>query len=177
MLEKYAVMGNNRMLKKLKKYTVLDSDTAVRSFFISTLRDKAMHELGIGTMHNMKSVITGVFLPIMQSRAYTFREKITIWQAKAFLRNDTILLDQLFSADLSIEIPQLEIPVYFFSGVYDYTANYNLSKNYLDQLQSPIKAHYTFEQSAHSPMFEEMGKFMQIMVGDVLNNTTSFADN
>lgn len=176
MLEKYTAMGNMKMVKKLKRYAVLDSDTAARSFFMSALRDKAMHELGIGTMHNMKSVITGVFLPIMQSRAYTIGEKITIWRAKAFLRNDTILLDQLFSTDLTNKIPRLEIPVYFFSGVYDYTVNYSLSKTCLDQLQSPVKAHYTFRQSAHSPMFEETDRFMQIMVGDVLNNTTLLAD-
>lgn len=176
MLEQYETMGNTKMVEKLKKFPAFASDTAVRSFFVSPLRDTTMHELGIGTMHNMRSVFTGIFLPVMQCRAYTLGEKITLWRAKAFLRNDTGLLDQLFSTNLPEKISQLKIPVYFFSGIYDYTVNYDLSKAYLAQLQSPIKGFYTFDQSAHSPMFEEPERFKKIMVDDVLNATTAFAD-
>lgn len=176
MLEQYIAVGNTEMVEKLKIYPVLERDSAVRSFFASSLRDESMHELGIGTMHNMKSVITGVFLPVMQCKAYTLGEKINIWRAKAFLRNDTTLLDQLFSTDLTKKVPQIKIPVYFFSGIYDYTVNYDLSKAYFEHLQSPAKGFYTFKQSAHSPMFEESEKFMQIMVEDVLNGRTNLAD-
>ncbi|MCE5197064.1 MAG: alpha/beta hydrolase [Negativicutes bacterium] len=175
-LEQYTAAGNNEMIKKLKNYPVLESDIAVRSFFVSLLRDRTMHELGIGTMHNMKSVITGIFIPVFQCRAYTLKEKITVWRAKAFLRNDTKLIDQLFSADLTAEVSQLKIPAYFISGKYDYTVNYDLSKVYLKHLQAPVKGFYTFEQSAHSPMFEEPEKFTQIMLEDVLNKSTALAD-
>ncbi len=176
MLEQYAAAGNKNMVKKLRNYPVLESDAALRSFFTSALRDKTMHELGIGTMHNMKSVVAGIFLAVMQCRAYTLAEKINVWRGKAFLRNDTALLDQLFGADLANKVPQLAMPVYFISGKYDYTVNYDLSKAFLEQLQAPVKGFYTFAQSAHSPMFEEPMKFMQIMVEDVFNRTTALAD-
>lgn len=174
--KQYTVARNTGMVKKPQNYPVSESEAALRSFFTSFLRDKTMHELGIGTMHSMRSVVTGIFLPVMECKAYTLGEKINVWRAKAFLRNDTILLDQLFSTDLAVKVPQLEIPVYFISGKYDYTVNYDLSKAYLDQVQSPVKGFYTFEQSAHSPMFEESKRFMQIMVEDVLNRTTALAD-
>jgi pimeloyl-ACP methyl ester carboxylesterase len=87
-----------------------------------------------------------------------------------------VLIDQLFAADLTIEVPQVAIPVYFISGRYDYTVNHDLSKMYLDQLQSPVKGFYTFEQSAHSPLFEEPERFVQIMIQDVPNGTTALAD-
>ncbi len=35
------------------------------------LRDPAMHSLGIGTTHDMNSVITGIFLPSLACRDYT----------------------------------------------------------------------------------------------------------
>lgn len=177
MLEQYTAAGNTSMVKKLQHYPVLESDAALRSFFTSALRDKTMHELGIGTMHNMKSVVTGIFFPVMKCRAYTLGEKINVWRAKTFLRKDTVLLDQLFFTDLAVNVPQLEIPVYFISGKYDYTVNYDLSKTYWDQLQAPVKGFYTFEQSAHSPMFEESKRFVRIMVEDVLNGTTALADS
>jgi pimeloyl-ACP methyl ester carboxylesterase len=176
MLQQYTAAGNTGMVEKLKNYPVLESDAAVRPFFTSMLRDQTMHELGIGTMHNMKSVVNGIFLPVMQCRAYTLGEKITVWRAKAFLRSDTILLDQLFSTDLAAKVPALGIPTYFFSGKYDYTVNHDLAKAYLERLQAPVKGFYTFGQSAHSPMFEEPERFMQIMLGDVLNATTALAD-
>jgi len=176
MLEQYAMAGNESMVKKLKDYAVLESDDAIRSFFNSALRDKAMHELGIGTMRDMKSVVTGAFLPIMKCRAYLPGEKVNIWRAKLFLRNKTILIDQLFATNLTVEVSQLEIPVYFISGRYDYTVNYDLSKAYLQQIQAPVKGHYTFEQSAHSPLFEEPKKFLKIIMEDVKNGTTDLAD-
>ena len=175
MLALYSAAGNTKMVKKLKRYAVLDSEAALRSFFTSGLRDEAMNKLGIGTMHDMKSVVTGVFLPVMQCRAYTLGEKINIWRGKAVLRSDTVLLDQLFSTDLAMKVPQLEIPTYFFGGIHDYTVNCALTKSYLEQLRAPLKGFYQFEESAHSPMFEEPEKFMQVMVADVLNGKTALA--
>lgn len=168
MLEQYTNVGDTRNLAKLKEYNVLESNKAIRSFFVSLLRDESMHRLGIGTMRNMDSVVTGIFLPIFNSRAYTLAEKVNIWKAKAFLRNDTPLLDELFGTDISIDIPKLALPAYFISGRYDYTVSYELSKKYFDLLQAPCKSFYTFEQSAHSPMFEEPDKFINIMLTDVL---------
>lgn len=121
MLEQYAAMKNTNYGEKLKKYPLLEYETAARLFFISSLRDKTIHELGVGTTHKMGSVITGIFLPVMQCKAHTLRQKITIWRAKFFLRHDTKLLNQLFSTDLPSKIPQLEVPVYFLSRIYDYT--------------------------------------------------------
>lgn len=176
-LEQYAMAGKESMVKKLTAYDVMESDDALRSFFNSALRDKAMHELGIGTMRDMKSVVTGAFFPIMMCKAYSPREKVNIWRAKIFLRNKTFLIDQLFAADLTDKVPQVETPVYFISGQRDYTVNYHLSKAYLRQILAPLKGFYTFEQSAHSPLFEEPEKFVQIMMEDVRKGTAVCADS
>ena len=39
-----------------------------------------------------------------------------------------------------------------------------------------MKGFYTFENSAHSPMFEEPERFLQIMTRDVLVGKTALAD-
>ena len=62
-------------------------------------------------------------------------------------------------------------------GTYDMTVNSDLSKAYLNQLQAPVKAFYTFNESAHSPIFEEPQRFIEILLKDVLNGTTSLADS
>ena len=139
------------------------------------LRDVAMHSLGIGTLHEMNSVVTGIFLPSLQSRDYTLREKIDLWRGKAS-SGVASLWDDMISTDLSEELPELHLPVYFFHGIYDYTCSYPLAKDYFQKLQAPVKGFYTFEQSAHSPMFEEPQKVQKIIVEDILAGTNRLAD-
>lgn len=45
-----------------------------------------MHKAEIGTTHEMKSVVTGIFMPVMQNQEYTLGEKINIWRGKAFFK-------------------------------------------------------------------------------------------
>jgi pimeloyl-ACP methyl ester carboxylesterase len=73
------------------------------------------------------------------------------------------LQSQLLSADLTEDFTKLNIPSYLFGGVYDYTVSYSLAKDYFEQIDAPVKGFYTFEQSAHSPIFEEPEKVVQIL--------------
>ncbi|WP_259473483.1 alpha/beta fold hydrolase [Clostridium estertheticum] len=103
------------------------------------------------------------------------REKINIWRGKAF-SNSTGLKNEFYSTDLSKTVAKLDIPVYFFSGIYDYTVNYSLSEAYLKKLSVPVKGFYLFKESAHSPIFEEPKKVVQIMLEDVLKRKNNLAD-
>lgn len=176
MIDKYSSMGNNRIVKEFQKYPVLENDSFILPFFNSVLRDKSMHELGIGTMRRMRSVMSGVFIPVWTCKAYTLREKINIWYSKFSFVNKTDLRGQIISSDFTTLFPALEVPVYFLSGRFDLTVNYDLSKEYLEKLDAPLKGFYTFQNSAHSPLFEEPEKFLELMTGDVLNKKTDLAD-
>lgn len=176
MIDQYSSTGNSKMIKEFEKYPVLENDSSLLPFFNSVLRDKSMHELGIGTMHTMKSIISGVFLPVWTCKAYTIREKFNIWYSKFTLVNKSKFREQILKSDFTSLIPALNVPVYFFSGKNDLTVNYDLSKEYLMKLDAPIKGFYTFHNSAHSPMFEEPNRFLEIIVKDVLNQTTLLAD-
>lgn len=160
MVEKFTEAGNTRMLRKLGRYNTGNLNTP--SYY--TMRDIPMHRLGIGTTRKMKSVFTGIFLPVMSCEAYTLRERINIWRGKSFNTKHSGLWDKVVSTDLTREIKELRLPVYFFSGIYDYTVSYTLAKQFHDRLQAPVKAFYTFTNSAHSPMFEEPEEFGRILV-------------
>jgi pimeloyl-ACP methyl ester carboxylesterase len=176
MLDRYTVLDNKKMLKEFQKYQILDNDSLVLPFFNSVTRDKSMHELGIGTMRSMRSILTGVFIPVWTCRAYTIKEKYNIWKSKFTFINKTTLRKQIISSDVTAKVPKLDIPVYFMSGNYDLTVNRNLSKEYFSELESPLKGFYTFYNSAHSPMFEEPDRFIEILTRDVLNHSISLAD-
>jgi len=77
---------------------------------------------------------------------------------------------------LTRQVTELEIPIYFLHGKYDYTCAYPLAKEYFAKISAPVKGFYTFDQSAHSPMFEEPEKVRQILLEDVLAGTNNLAD-
>jgi pimeloyl-ACP methyl ester carboxylesterase len=138
------------------------------------LRDEAMHSLGVGTTRDMKSVISGIFLPVWRTPDYTMRERVNIGRGKSFSQG--ILWDTFLTTDLTATVTEFEIPVYFCEGRYDYTASYELARAYFDKLKAPAKGFYTFEDSAHSPAFEEPKRMRQILREDVLAGQTLLAD-
>lgn len=164
MIEQFTQLGNEKMLRKFRKYPVEKINTS--DYYV--MRDAPMHQLGIGTTRKMKSVISGVFWPVMLNKEYTFTEKINIWRGKTFTTKTVGLWDKLVQTDLTKKIDKLDIPVYFFHGKHDYTTNYKLAKAYFEILQAPVKKFYTFEQSAHSPLFEEPEKMQFILKHEIL---------
>lgn len=172
MLQQFKLRGDARMIQRLEAARPTLSAPLPPAY--DRLRDDAMHRLGIGTMHDMRSVITGVFLRSWLSGAYSFREKVNLWRGK--LRSKAILWNECLATDLTQGVTALKIPTYFCSGIFDYTVSYAESKAYFEKLHAPLKGFYTFEQSAHSPMHEEPARMRLILREDVLSGTNHLAD-
>lgn len=172
MVQRYAEIGNTKMARQLEAAPPTMSIPLPASYM--KLRDKAMHGLGVGTTHDMKGVMTGVFLASWLFREYTLAEKVALWRGK--FSSDKILWDRMIAVDLTKLVPELDLPVYFFHGKYDYTVSYSMARAYLDELRAPLKGFYTFEHSAHSPQFEEPARMKQILQQDVLKGRNGLAD-
>jgi pimeloyl-ACP methyl ester carboxylesterase len=172
MLPEYQARGDTNMVKKLQANPPTMSMPLPAVY--DQMRDDAMHGVGVGTTRDMKTVEGGVFFPSWFSKQLTLGEKINLWRGKIFCASH--LRNEVFSTDLREKVTRLDLPVYFFSGKYDYTVNHNLSKAYLEALQAPVKGFYTFENSAHSPFFEEPDELRRILREDVLQGTNHLAD-
>lgn len=172
MLGQYRARGDAAMVRKLNAAPASMTDGLSAGYL--RLRDAAMHGLGVGTTRDMGSVITGVFIPVWRCRAYTLGEKVNIWRGMAYSRG--FLWNDFIATDLATQIHELDLPVYFFTGLYDYTANHDLAKAFFDQIKAPVKGFYTFENSAHSPLFEEPQLARDILRRDVLRQGNSLAD-
>ena len=62
------------------------------------------------------------------------------------------------------EVPELDVPVYFFSGRNDYNTPLELVEKYFKKLKAPKgKQLIIFENSAHTPFMKEPEKFYQEM--------------
>ena len=161
MIDYYNEIGDKKTLKELK-------EKPYPSEKYSRIRDSVMHRAGIGTARNMKSVVKDIFFGSLVNKEYTVGEKINLWRGKIFSASSYIR-EEKDSTDIRKEITSLDIPVYFISGRYDYTVNYKMSEDYLDNLNAPLKKMYIFENSAHSPIFEEPDKMAEIIQNDILN--------
>lgn len=177
MIEEYTKRGNLKMKHKLEQYHLLDSEQNIITFYRSVLRDKTMHQLGIGTMHKMNSIFWDIFMPVWFCDAYTFKEKRNIWKSKFSFLPKTNLFNELFQFDFPNHFTEIKVPIYFISGAYDLTVNINLAKAYYYKIKAPVKGFYTFKNSAHSPLYEEPQKFSEIIEKDVLNGTNKLSDN
>jgi pimeloyl-ACP methyl ester carboxylesterase len=102
-------------------------------------------------------------------------EKINIWRGKS-RSGISVLWANMLNTDMVVKVPELKLPVYFFVGIYDYTVSYTLAKDYFEKLKAPVKGFYTFEKSAHSPLFEESQKMRQIIRDDVLTGKNGSSD-
>jgi pimeloyl-ACP methyl ester carboxylesterase len=173
MLEQFRKRGDAQMLKKLEAAPVtLHSGTPAKYLEV---RDGAMHELGIGTMHEMRSLVTGLLIPSLVFREYTLPEKLRLWRNKSE-SGVSVLWDEMVATDLRQSVTKLDTPVYFLHGQHDYTVSYALARDYLDRIAAPVKGFYTFESSAHSPLFEEPAAMNRILREDVLAGKNQLAD-
>ena len=172
MLEACRTNGDRRMARRLERYPVTGVPLS-RGY--ESLRDPAMHRLGVGTTHDMRSVVTGIFLPSLASSDYTWGEKMNLWRGRRFSRSFGIW-DQMLATDLTRTITALPMPAYFLHGRHDRTVSYDLARSYASHLEAPRVGFYTFDHSAHTPAFEEADRTLQILTEDVLTGSTALAD-
>lgn len=151
MIAAYRAQGDRRMVRRLEAAPV-SMEGGMSDAYLH-LRDAATHRLGGGTTRDMASVITGVFLPVMASPVYARREKIGLWRGKAWSR--ALLWEEILRTDLRETVTRLDLPVHFFIGAHDLTAMPALSRDYFDRIDAPVTDYHVFENSAHSPLFEE----------------------
>lgn len=98
--------------------------------------------------------LTVIFAP-----EYTFMDTVN------FLRGSMNSLKAMWmsvlESDLRELVPRLEVPVLIIAGRYDYNVPSPLAESYFQTLTAPRKRFVWFENSAHSPCFEEPQKFAE----------------
>jgi pimeloyl-ACP methyl ester carboxylesterase len=172
LLGAYRARGDQNMVRKLEAAPV--SMEAGLSPAWMRLRDAAMHGVGAGNTHDGDSVVSGIFLPVWRVRTYTVMDKINVWRGKLWSR--PFFWEALLRDDLSSRLNKFELPIYFLVGQHDQTASPTLSRAYFDVIQAPMKGFYAFENSAHSPLFEEPRHAVDILLQDVMTGRNGLAD-
>lgn len=82
------------------------------------------------------------------------------------------LYPKLGEIDMISNVPRLDVPVYFIVGRWDVNAMASLVEQYYAVLEAPHKDLIWFENSGHTPLYEEPNRFVDV-VNTVLANTQS----
>jgi pimeloyl-ACP methyl ester carboxylesterase len=119
-----------------------------------------VNKYGGGTTRDFRGMWPLISM-VLKAKEYTMSDKLNYMRGSLFsLKN---MWNEVIHTNLFNEIDSMQVPVYIFHGKYDYTTPYCVSKDFYDQLKAPEKVFYSFENSAHSPVMEEVEKFNAIV--------------
>ena len=94
---------------------------------------------------------------VLSTEEYTLSDKLN------YMKGNLFSLEHLWPAvihtNLFTGIDSMQVPVYIFQGIYDYQTSHAVAKDFYDHLKAPEKIFFTFENSAHSPLMEEVERF------------------
>ena len=159
MLRHATEINDKKAVKNLKNYDPNAPDFPSLDY-IMTDRSLLMNKYRIGVMRENNSTI-GLLKNILSFKGYTLSEKANY--ARGSLFSITNLWDSVVVGDNLFESSTVfQLPVYIVHGKYDYQVSHKLAREYLDKIEAPEKAFFTFENSAHSPNAEEPERFVQI---------------
>ena len=116
------------------------------------LRQRRMVAAYGGAMHRGSFTKT-YFTSVLLCREYTVQDKLHYLPGA--LETTRRLWPVVVATNLSQTAPELRVPVYIFQGVHDYQTPYVIARAYFDQLKAPEKRFFTFQHSAHGPIYEE----------------------
>ena len=98
---------------------------------------------------------------VLKTSEYTTGEKLNFMNGSMFSLKH--MWNEVINANLLNDIDSMQVPVYIFHGKHDYTTPYSVAKEFFNQLKAPQKEFFSFENSAHSPVMEEVEKFNSIV--------------
>jgi esterase/lipase len=127
---------------------------------------KYVNKYGGGPEHKERSMWPAAKM-LFNAEEYTFKEKINYLRGSKFSLEN--LLAEEIRRNLFTEIDSMHIPIYILQGIHDYQTPHVVAKDFFDHLKAPEKEFFTFENSAHCPLTEEVEKFNSIIRSKVQN--------
>jgi pimeloyl-ACP methyl ester carboxylesterase len=109
---------------------------------------------------------TGLFRTALSSllRSPDYSVTGTIRTLRGIGASQAALLPLLASTDLIGTMPRLDVPIVIVQGRLDQVAPGTAAQRFYDALTAPAKQLVWFEHSAHTPQYDEPGKFRDVLL-------------
>jgi len=143
--------------------------------YLGALRPKLMTQRRLlskygGEVHeNPGGGVPTLLRGLLASSEYSWPDRVNVF--RGIFANMRLMWPKIASIDLRALVPELEVPVYFLEGRYDYEAPAVLAELYFQKLRAPRKELIWFERSAHFVNTEEADKFNRFFVDRLVQET------
>ena len=154
--------NNTKAIVSLSKLSFPDSLAGMDAWskYVMTERNY-VSQFGGGVTHEMTSMLPLVKI-LLNTKEYTLSDKMNFMKASMYSLNH--LWPVVIQKNLFNDIDSMRVPVYIFQGKFDNQTPYPIAKEFFNHLKAPKKEFFTFENSAHSPVMEEVPKFNSIVL-------------
>jgi pimeloyl-ACP methyl ester carboxylesterase len=125
----------------------------------ASVRETLLFKFG-GELHHAKS-LAPLLLTGLEAPEYSLRDARNIPKGVSLYSRNFVY--NSISGELMDAVTHVEIPVYFFTGRYDYCDPFSLTEEYFSRINAPEKHMVWFEDSSHFPFFEEPEAFAREM--------------
>lgn len=136
------------------------ASTQTWSKYLMAQRD-FVNKYGGGMKHenlNMSYVFKTL---LFETPEYTLQDKLNFFNGISFSIEH--LWDDIIQTNFLQTIDSIAVPTHILQGVHDYQTPFQPAKLFFDQMKAPKKYFYRFENSAHSPFWDEPEKFNMIL--------------
>lgn len=115
-----------------------------------------------GVYHTADSYMHELWM-MLKAPEYSF-VNVALWPLSSNQAMQT-MLPELMSLDFFEKVHEIEVPVYFLVGRYDYNEPFELTQSFYEQIQAPQgKQLIWFEDSAHDLFFDQPEKVVEELV-------------
>ncbi|MEE9441985.1 MAG: alpha/beta hydrolase [candidate division Zixibacteria bacterium] len=102
-----------------------------------------------------------------QSPHYTKIDKQNFM--KAFIQTNSIMWNEVMEVNFSETLNEIRVPVYFFTGKYDFVTPFEIVERFFAKLKAPNKKMIWFDNSGHWPNLDEPEKYQDELIKIVRN--------
>jgi len=159
-LEQATRLGNKRAVRELRRIGLpphLDSKT------FSTRVKWVTNFGGVNRQESYTRLLLKTLRQLVLSRDYTLFDIVRTLRGMSFVQDQ--LLPKLATLNLFEQLPRLDVPVFLLQGRHDYVAPVSSAEQFYQMLQAPQgKQLVWFDESAHTPQYEEPGKFREVLL-------------
>jgi pimeloyl-ACP methyl ester carboxylesterase len=113
--------------------------------------------------------VVELFGLMLRSPEYSILDTLAL--ALGFDAVSSQMWPEMGKIDFTVQATKLEVPVYFFTGRYDYNTPFVLTERYFDLLDAPQKEIIWFEESAHFMNVSDPDRFQHMLINKVLPET------
>jgi pimeloyl-ACP methyl ester carboxylesterase len=150
--------GNRRAIRQLEK---IGPPPHLDAKKFSTRARWAANFGGVTANANFNTLLRALTGSLLRSPDYSVADVIRT--VRGINATQTALLPELATTDLVRTIPRLDVPIVMAQGRLDQVAPGQAAQRFYDSLTAPSKRLVWFENSAHTPQYDEPAKFRDLL--------------